>query len=78
MFSFKGVFVRNLGELNRYLANRPYSSWLQSQADSIWANNRNELNQFGLRWAGTFDKTDGARQQSAFEAFIAAFDDRKM
>lgn len=60
--SFKGSFVRNLGELNRYLPDRPYTTWLQNQANSIWDNNRNALNQFGLRWAGTFDKTGEQRQ----------------
>lgn len=72
--TFKGVFVRNLGELNRELADRPYSDWLKKQAESNWNNNRNPLNQFGLRWEGPLDKTDAARQHSSFEAFIAALD----
>ncbi|CAL8109371.1 unnamed protein product [Orchesella dallaii] len=70
--TFKGVFVRNLGELNRFLPDRPYTTWLQNQANSIWDNNRNSLNQFGLRWAGPLDKVGAARHQSAFEAFVAA------
>lgn len=72
--TFKGVFVRNLGELNRFLAEKPYSEWLKRQADSNWNNNRNTLSQFGLRWAGTWDKTDGSRQASAFESFTASFE----
>lgn len=38
--SFKGAFVRNLGELNRVLNGRPYSEWLMNQAASNWNNNR--------------------------------------
>lgn len=71
--SFKGIFVRNLGELNRYLPDKPYSTWLRNQANSIWENNRNALNHFGMNWEGPLDETDGARQHSAFEAFVAAF-----
>ncbi|ODM94048.1 Mannan endo-1,6-alpha-mannosidase DFG5 [Orchesella cincta] len=70
--SFKGAFVRNLGELNRELDGRPYSEWLRNQAASNWNNNRNSLNQFGLRWEGPVDKIDASRQHSALEAFIAA------
>lgn len=70
--SFKGIFTRNLGELDRYLPNRPYKSWLEAQAASNWNNNRNSLNQFGVHWSGPFDRANGANQHSAFEAFTAA------
>lgn len=71
--TFKGVFVRNLGELNREsLQGKPYTEWLRNQAASNWNNNKNTLNQFGLRWAGPVDKTDAARQQSSLEAFVGA------
>jgi len=70
--TFKGVFVRNLGELDRALPGRPYKSWLEAQAEANWNNNRNSLNQFGVHWAGPFDRAHAANQQSAFEAFIAA------
>jgi predicted alpha-1,6-mannanase (GH76 family) len=76
--SFKGVFVRNLGELDRYLESlnqgRPYKSWLELQTQSIWEKNRNSLNQFGLRWQGPFDnRIHQGNQHSAFEAFVAAY-----
>jgi predicted alpha-1,6-mannanase (GH76 family) len=70
--TFKGVFMRNLGELDRFLAGRPYKGWLEAQAKANWDNNRNSLNQFGVHWAGPFDRATAGNQQSAFEAFIAA------
>lgn len=70
--SFKGVFARNLGELNRYVSGNPYGTYLDRQADSMFANNRTTLHQYGLRWAGPYDKTDGARQHSALDALTAA------
>ena len=68
--SFKGVFMRNLGELNRVIDDRPYSNYLERNANVVYAN-RNELNQYGLRYAGPFDRAEPRRQHSAFEVFTA-------
>jgi predicted alpha-1,6-mannanase (GH76 family) len=70
--TFKGVFVRNLGELNRYLSNRPYSTYLETNTRALYNNNRNSLDQYGVHYAGPFDKAGPARQQSAFECITAA------
>ncbi|MGP3983139.1 glycoside hydrolase family 76 protein [Streptomyces sp. KR80] len=69
--SFKGVFVRNLGELDRSLSERPYRSFLTRQTDTMYAANRTSLDQYGLHWAGPADAVDGARQHSALDAFNA-------
>ncbi|WP_163511801.1 glycoside hydrolase family 76 protein [Fodinicola acaciae] len=69
--SFKGVFVRNLGELSRATGN-PYASFLQRQADSAYAHDRNPMDQYGLSWAGPYDSSDGARQHSAVDLMTAA------
>lgn len=69
--SFKGVYVRNLGELDRALDGRPYQTYLRRQADSLYENNRNEMDQYGLHWAGPFDQADAARQHSALEGLVA-------
>jgi len=71
--SFKGSFIRNFGELDRYLPGRPYLNYLKKQTDSMYANGRNSLDQYSVHWAGPFDKADAASQHSALEAFTAAF-----
>jgi len=69
--SFKGVFVRNLGELNRFLNDRPYSPYLENNSRVVYQY-RNSLNQYGLHYAGPFDSPGAAKQHSAFETFTAA------
>lgn len=59
---FKGPYVKNLYYL--YTADRKpeWRYFLVRNANSLWANDRNADNQFGLHWAGPFDRADGARQ----------------
>jgi hypothetical protein len=64
--------VRNLYDF--YLQSRrpAYSEFIRDNARSIWANNRNSSNQFGLHWAGPFDYPDASRQSSALDVLTAA------
>lgn len=71
--SFKGVFNRNLGELDKILAGRPYRNWLVAQTNSMYTWNRNSLDQYGVHWSGPFDRAEPARQHSALDAFNAAY-----
>lgn len=69
---FKGVFMRNLYDLN-LRSNKPaYTDFIRANAQSIWDRNRNEQNQFGLHWSGPFDQADACRQSSALDALNAA------
>lgn len=70
--TFKGAFARNLGELNRYLPGTPYRAYIDRQVKTLYEKNRNTIDQYGLKWAGPFDRADAPRQQSAFEMLIAA------
>jgi predicted alpha-1,6-mannanase (GH76 family) len=70
--SFKGIFARNLGELNRAMNGHPFTTFLQNQATSLTTKDRNSSDQYGLHWAGPFDKADPARQHSALDALTAA------
>lgn len=70
---FKGIFMRNLAELDRVLEDRPYSAYIRKQADSNYLKNRNDLNQYGLFWSGPLDFPDASRQQSAVDALLAAY-----
>jgi predicted alpha-1,6-mannanase (GH76 family) len=69
---FKGIFVRNLYDFYRQSPRPAYREFIRANADSIWANDRNASNQFGLHWAGPFDRADAVRQSSALDVLIAA------
>lgn len=71
---FKGIFVRNLHEFCRHGGKPAYRAFIMANADSVWGNARNAADQFGLRWAGPFDRADASRQSSAVEVLIAAAD----
>ena len=72
MPQFKGIFVRYLQDLSRYVSKPEYGAFLLANADSVLASNRNQAGQFGLHWAGPFDGADASRQTSAVEVLIAA------
>ena len=63
--AFKGIFARNLAELDRVMPGRPYRGYLLAQAQSAYDHDRTGAGQYGLHWAGPFDQTDIARQESA-------------
>ncbi|MFI0821181.1 glycoside hydrolase family 76 protein [Streptomyces sp. NPDC021098] len=69
--AFKGIFARNLGELDRALPGHPYRSYLEAQAKSAYANDRNGENQYGQSWAGPFDKASIGRQESAVSLLVS-------
>lgn len=69
---FKGIFVRYLGQLYGRTRARTYRDFLHLNADTVWNKDRNAADQFGLRWAGPFDKPDATRQTVALDLFVAA------
>ena len=69
---FKGIFIRNLYDFYRQSPRPAYRAFILANARSIWENDRNRKNQFGLRWTGPFDRADAARQSSALDALNAA------
>ena len=69
---FKGIFVRHLHDLSRVSARPAYPAFILRNASSIWAKDRNSASEFGLRWAGPFDRADAGRQSSALDALNAA------
>jgi predicted alpha-1,6-mannanase (GH76 family) len=69
--AFKGIFARNLGELDALLTTHPYRSYLRTQASSAYTNSRNSSHQYGLSWAGPFDQATIGRQESAVSLLTA-------
>jgi predicted alpha-1,6-mannanase (GH76 family) len=69
---FKGIFVRNLYDFSLQCPRAAYREFIRDNARSIWANDRNSRNQFGLHWAGPFDYADASRQSSALDVLNAA------
>jgi predicted alpha-1,6-mannanase (GH76 family) len=69
---FKGIFVRYLCEFYSCVPRPEYRGFILHNARSIWHNNRNAEDQFGLCWAGPFDTADASRQSSALDALNAA------
>jgi predicted alpha-1,6-mannanase (GH76 family) len=69
---FKGIFIRNLYDFYRQSPRPAYRAFILANARSIWENDRNRKNQFGMRWTGPFDRADAARQSSALDALNAA------
>jgi predicted alpha-1,6-mannanase (GH76 family) len=75
---FKGIFMRNLARLYQVAPDAEYRRFAEKNADSIWRNDRNQEDngeyEFGEIWQGPCDSSDGTRQTSAADAFLAALE----
>ena len=74
---FKGIFLRYVGDLNDTLKDHPYQAFVDRQAGSVWAHDRNRDDRLGLRWAGgsgtqKANTFDWRTQASALSALLAA------
>jgi predicted alpha-1,6-mannanase (GH76 family) len=72
---FKGIFARNLATLESAAPQSQYVTFLETNARSIWTNNRGNSDQFGLIWSGPFaaeSPPNAATQTSAIDALLAA------
>ena len=78
---FKGIFMRNLGVLERSLpdsdpAKAAYASFIQTTADSLWEHDRTGSDRapvFGVNWTGPVSgDLDMKTQSSAVDALVAA------
>ena len=69
---FKGIFMRNLVYLHETQNKASYLNFITKNADSIWLNDRNASNQFGMLWEGPLDTVNAANQSSAQDALNAA------
>ncbi|KAL5415771.1 hypothetical protein PMIN03_002548 [Paraphaeosphaeria minitans] len=70
---FKGIFVRNLQLLHEAAPDDAYVKFIQTNANSVWMNNRDDGNMLSIDWAGPFiNPANASTHSSAMEALIAA------
>ncbi|KAI0815808.1 glycoside hydrolase family 76 protein [Xylaria sp. FL0064] len=69
---FKGVFMRNLRELQKAAPQDAFKNFLLTNADTIWNKDRNSNNQLGPTWPGPFATASAGTQSSAMDALVAA------
>ncbi|KAI0014449.1 glycoside hydrolase family 76 protein [Xylariaceae sp. FL0662B] len=70
---FKGIFMRNLGYLQRAAPMDAIKNFLLTNADTIWAKNRNQdNNELGGTWNGPFTDATAGTQSSALDVLVAA------
>jgi predicted alpha-1,6-mannanase (GH76 family) len=69
---FKGIFMRNLCDFYAHSGRPAYREFILRNASSLWLRSKNTADQFGLCWAGPFDRADASRQSSALDVLNAA------
>ncbi|MFI7289434.1 glycoside hydrolase family 76 protein [Streptomyces anulatus] len=69
--SFKGAYVRGLGQLNRQLPDHPYAATIKRWANSAYDRNRDALDQYGPHWSGGVGTTDYGCQHSVLDLLNA-------
>jgi len=74
---FKGIFMRNLRELDAVAPDLRYRTMFAKNADSIWRKDQAPGNMFGTVWSGPPLSPDAGSQSSAVEALVAAIEERK-
>lgn len=68
---FKGIFCRNLAELDAALGGNPYRAYLEGNAAVMMARDRNASNFYDLSWNGPFNSSDIATQASAVSLLVS-------
>jgi len=71
---FKGIFMRNLMELDEASPQSQYQTFVDTNVNSIWQSDQGSNYEFGVYWQGPFDSGDATRQTSALDAFVAAIE----
>lgn len=71
---FKGIYMRNLQQLNRAQPRKEYVELFKKNADNIWASDRDTANnRLSLVWDGPYIKpANASTQSSALDALVAA------
>ena len=69
---FKGIYVKNLIVLYQVDNKSSYHDFILHNADSLWINDRDSTNHFGVVWSGPVDRENAARQGEGQDLLNAA------
>ena len=69
---FKGIFARNLGELDRTHPEEAYERFIRRNADAVWGKARGEGGVLGVDWAGPYAAGDASTTSSGLDVLVAA------
>ena len=69
---FKGIFIRNLDSLYEVTHDKAYLDFIDKNANSIWANDRNIYDQIGYDWAGPITAPDQSFNASTLSSGLDA------
>ena len=68
---FKGIFVRNLAELDAIAPEPRWDQFFETNAASIWTKDQGSGTEFGVVWSGPLTVSDASAQSSALDALVA-------
>jgi predicted alpha-1,6-mannanase (GH76 family) len=68
---FKGIFVRNLAELDRTSPSASYRDFLIRNAESVWKQMHAPEYEIGSTWAPPYRKANASTQSSGLDALVA-------
>jgi len=70
---FKGIFARGLMQLHEAAPDPVFAKTMKVNADSIWANDRDEADMISINWAGPFiAPANATTHSSGMDALVAA------
>ena len=69
---FKGIFMRNLRQLNQQVEEQRYRAFFTRNAESIWETDRTPANEFGVVWTGPLAQVNAGTHSSALDAIVAS------
>ena len=73
---FKGIFMRNLRQLNQQVQEPRYRAFFARNAASIWETDRTPGNELGVVWTGPVAQINAGTHSSALDTIVAAAADR--
>ena len=73
---FKGIFMRNLRQMNQQVQEPRYNAFFARNAASVWDADRTATNEFGVVWTGPVAQINAGTHSSALDAIVASAGDR--